>query len=44
VKEIGIIHLFVCGYIFLGKKRVLEKIYYDINREKKVIQEFVFVC
>jgi len=35
---------FVYAYIFLGKKRVLEKIYYDINREKKIIQVSVFVC
>ncbi|RAP23625.1 hypothetical protein C2W59_02471 [Bacillus pumilus] len=44
MKEIGIRRLFVYAYIFLGKKRVLEKIYYDINREKKAIQASIFAC
>ncbi|PAK35963.1 hypothetical protein CHI04_05615 [Bacillus safensis] len=35
---------FVYAYIFLGKKRVLKKIYYNINKERKEVVEFAFVC
>lgn len=34
----------VYAYIILGKKRVLEKIYYNINKTRKAVVEFVFVC
>jgi len=34
---------FVYAYIFLGKKRVLKKIYYNINKERKPVIEFAFV-
>jgi len=44
VKEKGSQYPFVCAYIFLGKKRVLEKIYYNINNERKTIVEYVFIC
>ncbi|NWF41526.1 hypothetical protein DJ474_08455 [Bacillus sp. 8A6] len=30
--------------MFLGKKRVLGKIYYNINIERKQVVEFAFVC
>ncbi|TQR23947.1 hypothetical protein C7Y46_13820 [Bacillus safensis] len=30
--------------MFLGKKRVLGKIYYNINKERKLVIEIAFVC
>jgi len=44
VKEIGRHRLFVYAYIFPGKKRVLEKIYYNINKEREPVIEIAFVC
>ncbi|UQZ95181.1 hypothetical protein EI692_17705 [Bacillus safensis] len=30
--------------MFLGKKRVLEKIYYNINKEREPVIEIAFIC
>lgn len=43
MKKIGSSDQIVYVYIFLGKKRMLKKIYQDINRGRETVKEGFFI-
>ncbi|KWZ65907.1 hypothetical protein HQ51_0212740 [Bacillus altitudinis] len=43
MKKIGSNDWVVYAYIFLGKKRILKKIYQDINRGRETVKEGFFI-